>query len=428
MDVIVNAANRVAELGPRTVVMLVIGVFFLVVSWISFALRVYVRAFLIRSFGKDDWMMLITVCLFTICCSLLIAIEQIEQSGRPQRALEEGIHSQLELLNDLMKYIISLMGLYILTTVTLKISLAIFFLRIVVRPWQRKVIYAATTVYAVYATAFAFVAVFQCGIPTNFLIKEATGVCIRDDILQPLNYLHSLLNAISDWTFACLPVFVLWNAKIPRSAKISSGLLLSLGAIGSIISLVRIAYIPGLKSGPAFFTNAINIGVLSLTEPGLGMVAACLATLRPLFKNMMEKARTTNTSHSSKSLSHNSKGSSQRKAVYSGARFTERGYLQMDDDKKPSKMGNFTSVVGDLKSAPPSQAYELDPIAERPNSIESTRSNSGAAVDMTLPGPVAVGSLQNKSWFPDDEVLMTRHIKIYDEEAAEWPMPPRREA
>ncbi|KAG9889369.1 hypothetical protein KCU94_g15728, partial [Aureobasidium melanogenum] len=241
MDVIADAAHRVAGLGPRTVVMLVMGVFFLVVSWISFALRVYVRGFLIRSFGKDDWMMLITVCLFTICCSLLIAIEQIEQSSRPQRALEGGIHSQLDLLNDLMKYIISLMGLYILTTVTLKISLAIFFLRIVVRPWQRKVIYAATTVYAVYATAFAFVAVFQCGIPTNFLIKEATGVCIRDDILQPLNYLHSLLNAISDWTFACLPVFVLWNAKIPRSAKISSGLLLSLGAIGSIISLIRIA-------------------------------------------------------------------------------------------------------------------------------------------------------------------------------------------
>lgn len=103
MDVIVDAAHRVAGLGPRTVVMLVIGVFFLVVTWISFALRVYVRAILIRSFGKDDWMMLVTVCLSTICCGLLIEIERIEQSSRPQRALEEGIHSQLKLLNDLMK-------------------------------------------------------------------------------------------------------------------------------------------------------------------------------------------------------------------------------------------------------------------------------------------------------------------------------------
>lgn len=103
MDVIEDAAHRVAGLGPRTIVMLVMGVFFLIVSWISFALRVYVRALLIRSFGKDDWMMLITVCLFTICCSLLIAIEHIEQTSRPQRVLEEGIHAQLDLLNDLMK-------------------------------------------------------------------------------------------------------------------------------------------------------------------------------------------------------------------------------------------------------------------------------------------------------------------------------------
>ncbi|KAI4721007.1 hypothetical protein E4T48_02714 [Aureobasidium sp. EXF-10727] len=427
MDVIADAAHRVAALGPRTVVMLVVAVVFLVITWTSFALRVYVRAIMIRSFGKDDWMMLLTICLSTTCCGLLISIERIEHGSRPQKALEEGIHAQLELLNDLMKYIISLMGLYILTTVALKISLAIFFLRIVIRPWQRRIIYAATGLYTVYAIAFAFVAVFQCGIPTNFLIKEATGVCITDDFLQPLNYVHASLNAISDWTFACLPVFVLWNAKIPRSAKISSGLLLSLGAVGSIISLIRIAYIPGLKTGPAFFTNAITIGVWSLIEPGLGIVAASLATLRPLFKNMMEKARnTTHTSNSSKSLSHNSKGSLQRKAAFSGAKFSDRGYLQMDDDKKPSKMGNFTSVIGDMKSAPPGQVYELDPIAERPTSTETTRSSSSVDVGVALSGPVTVGSLQNKSWFPDDEVLMTRHVKI-DEEAAEWPSPPRRE-
>ncbi|CAD0108915.1 unnamed protein product [Aureobasidium uvarum] len=426
MDVIADAAHRVAALGPRTVVMLVVAVVFLVISWTSFALRVYVRAIMIRSFGKDDWMMLLTICISTTCCGLLISIERIEHGSRPQQALEEGIHAQLDLLNDLMKYIISLMGLYILTTISLKISLAIFFLRIVIRPWQRRIIYTVTGVYTVYATAFAFVAVFQCGIPTNFLIKEATGVCISDDILQPLNYVHASLNAISDWTFACLPVLVLWNAKIPRSAKISSGLLLSLGAVGSIISLIRIAYIPGLKTGPAFFTNAITIGVWSLIEPGLGIVAASLATLRPLFKNMMEKARnSTNPSNSSKSLSHNSRGSLQRKAAFSGAKFSDRGYLQMDDDKKPNKMGNFTSVVGDLKSAPPGQVYELDPIAERPNSMESTRSNSSEDIGMALSGPVIVGSLQNKSWFPDDEVLMTRHVKI-DEEAAEWPSPPHR--
>ncbi|TIA04513.1 hypothetical protein D6C83_08850, partial [Aureobasidium pullulans] len=231
MEAISDAAHRVAALGPRTVVMLIVATVFLILTWISFALRVYVRAIMIRSFGKDDWTMLLTLCLFTTCCGLLISIERLEQSDRPRRVLEEGPLAQLDLLNHIMKYIVSLMGIYILTTITLKISLAIFFLRIVVRKWQRRVIYVATGVYTIFGIAFAFIAVFQCGVPTHFLIKEAAGECIPDRILQPLNYVHASLNAASDWTFACLPVFVLWNSKIPRSAKISSGLLLSLGAV-----------------------------------------------------------------------------------------------------------------------------------------------------------------------------------------------------
>lgn len=100
------------------------------------------------------------------------------------------------------------------------------------------------------------------------------------------------------------------------------------------------------------------------------------------------------------------------------------------DDKPPRQMGNFTSVVGDMKSPPPGQAYELDPIRERQNSTESSRSNStsrGLEDEVLPPAPVTIGSLQNKSWFPDDEVLMTRHVNIYDEEAADVASPPHRQ-
>jgi len=103
MDVIADAAQRVAAIGPRTVVMLIVAVVFLILSWTSFALRVYVRAILLRSFGWDDWTMLLTICLSTTCCSLLMCIERIENGERPQRALEEGIRAQIDLLNYLMK-------------------------------------------------------------------------------------------------------------------------------------------------------------------------------------------------------------------------------------------------------------------------------------------------------------------------------------
>ena len=209
---------------------------------------------------------------------------------------------------------------------------------------------------------------------------------------------------------------------MPRATKISSGFLLSLGAIGSISSLIRLIYVPGLKNGPDFFQNAINIGVWSVIEPGLGIIAASLATLRPLFKSCMEKTRNSSAasrSTNSKDPSHNSKLSAQRKAIYSGVGFSDRGYLQVQD--KPRMMGNFTSVVGDMKSTPV-RTYELDSL-ERINEQREqsgTRESSISESDMNfneIVTPATIGSLQNKAWFPDDEVLMTRHVDIYDEEA-----------
>lgn len=42
---------------------LLAAVFFLVVSWITVSLRVYVRTVMLKSFGADDWTMILTqVC------------------------------------------------------------------------------------------------------------------------------------------------------------------------------------------------------------------------------------------------------------------------------------------------------------------------------------------------------------------------------
>lgn len=51
---------------------LAVAIVFFILSWISVGLRIYVRAGLIRSFGRDDWTMLATQFLFTtyLACQL----------------------------------------------------------------------------------------------------------------------------------------------------------------------------------------------------------------------------------------------------------------------------------------------------------------------------------------------------------------------
>lgn len=97
-----------------------------------------------------------------------------------------------------------------------------------------------------------------------------------------------VINAATDWALAILPIFVLRDAGLPFKTSIAAGFILVLGTAGSVVSVVRLPYIEGLAMGPDFFVNVIDTTIWSVIEPGLGITAACLATLRPLFRCMTE--------------------------------------------------------------------------------------------------------------------------------------------
>jgi hypothetical protein len=62
---------------------------------------------------------------------------------------------------------------------------------------------------------------------------------------------------------------------------------------GGVASMVRMKYIPGLAiTSFAFFSEATDTAVWSIIEPGLGIIAGSLATLRPLFRSFLLNVRT----------------------------------------------------------------------------------------------------------------------------------------
>lgn len=108
--------------------------------------------------------------------------------------------------------------------------------------------------------------------------------------MSPLNYVHASLNAISDWTFALVPILYIRRTSMPRQAKISVCLILAFGALGSVASVVRIAYIGDLGAATNdFYYKAVGIAMASTIEMGLGIVAGSLATLRPLLRSLLAR-------------------------------------------------------------------------------------------------------------------------------------------
>lgn len=158
--------------------------------------------------------------------------------------------------------------------------------------WQRYIIIIGTSIFSFFTLAFFLIAVFQCGPPSQFLLNNAKGKCLPWSVTGPLNYIHGVLNAMTDWIFVSLPMIVIRNANMNRKGKASVIGVLAIGVLGSVASIVRLYYIkdihPGASSATEFFSKAATIAIVSIIEIGLGVTAACLATLRPLFKSLLE--------------------------------------------------------------------------------------------------------------------------------------------
>jgi hypothetical protein len=167
------------------------------------------------------------------------------------------------------------------------------------------------------------------------------------------------MNATVDWIMALLPIYPIWNLQMPRIAKFWAYILLMLGATGSIVSLIRFAYVKGLQPGQDFFKLTGKFALYSTIEPGLGIAAVCLGTLRPLFRKVIDTTQSlASSSKKSKdrsnddSKAYNSEVEMARKA----RRTTKDGFLTFDesdmgwlDENEVTVTKSFT-VKEDLES------------------------------------------------------------------------------
>lgn len=111
-----------------------------------------------------------------------------------------------------------------------KISLGVFLLRIVIRPWHTVFIYVVMAISTSIGLAYFFFAIWQCGNPNKILENKLTGHCQPASVQLGMAYTHAAVQAFTDWSFASLPVVIMWNANMDRRSKVSVAFILMLGA------------------------------------------------------------------------------------------------------------------------------------------------------------------------------------------------------
>jgi hypothetical protein len=133
------------------------------------------------------------------------------------------------------KLLIAAESFYVWTMVFLKISLGIFFLRILVERWQRRVVYLVVGLSCFFGFGYFWYAVFQCGVPNQgnkFWEKKIAKECssTRAQVLGT-GYAHAALTAMTDLSMALLPIPMLRRARITYKEKLVVGGILALAAV-----------------------------------------------------------------------------------------------------------------------------------------------------------------------------------------------------
>lgn len=110
-----------------------------------------------------------------------------------------------------------------------KLSFALFLLRITRTRAHSWIIYGASLGAVVGAIIFFFVNVFQCRPVSFFWDRSQPGECLDMDIVIAIIYFYSAISVITDFTFAILPGFVIWNLQLKTRTKLAIIMLIAMG-------------------------------------------------------------------------------------------------------------------------------------------------------------------------------------------------------
>ncbi|CAG7561832.1 unnamed protein product [Fusarium equiseti] len=266
-------AAQIENRGPE---LMGVNIAFYSMALITCMLRCYVRCFMVNAFRIDDWLMVVATIFFTLYATFSTLGVTIG-TGRHHDDLEtEQVYSAM------MCWWFCYLW-YCLTMISCKLSIGYFLLRVTTEKIQRIIIYLAMFSTALSGAIFFFVTVFQCHPVSFFWDKGQDGTCIDPTVVIALAVLYSIFAVGSDFVFALLPGFIVWNLQLRKKTKYCLIPLLAMGCVASAAVIARFPYLPLLRK-PDFLWNTTDIAIWSTIEQGLAITASSMATLRPLLK------------------------------------------------------------------------------------------------------------------------------------------------
>ncbi|KAI0521463.1 hypothetical protein F5B22DRAFT_643627 [Xylaria bambusicola] len=259
----------------------VIGIVFLLLSFLAIGLRLWSRRISCASIAFNDHMAI----LATLFTAALIALTSFFGLGH-------HVHDiPIETFTLFQKINIAIQLIWASANTCVKISILSLYTALF--PGRK----FARICYTVAAFSIAFwISVVLEGfvlctpVQFNWDRTVPNGVCARQDIAY---LLAGIMNLLIDAIVVSLPVNLLLGLKMPLQKKLGVIAMFSLGMIICIITLRRIILIRAYYHLTDKTYNTTKITTYSILEPTLGVMNSCLPVMKPALARIYRAVRRT---------------------------------------------------------------------------------------------------------------------------------------
>ena len=110
-------------------------------------------------------------------------------------------------------------------------------------------------------------------------------------MFSSIGLFNSIINICTDFLFALIPIPIIYKLQVNQRTKITLGFILSLGLVACASAIVKAHLQTTFLSNPDRYWDD-GFMVWNMIELCLGIIAASLPSLKPLFKSVLESTRT----------------------------------------------------------------------------------------------------------------------------------------
>ncbi|KAJ9419488.1 hypothetical protein FOXG_16067 [Fusarium oxysporum f. sp. lycopersici 4287] len=261
--------------------MLTATVFIITLSTIAVLARLYVRVFVIRNTGWDDGFMILSMALAWAGQSVIFG-QLANGAGRHIGDVDPDIYMKGMKLNFISQPI------YLIAICVVKLSVGCALLRIASTKFYRWLILSIMGFMAFYTIGCFFTIILRCSDIRVLWDNSIPSTCWPQKTLQGLSYTNAALNIITDLLFAIvIPTPMLWNLNVHLRTRLTLIGILGLGVFACAAAFVKLSYVTNYGKLGDWLWDSRNITIWTSIELNVGIIAASLPCLRPLFRRFL---------------------------------------------------------------------------------------------------------------------------------------------